>query len=498
MTSALFVSVFVIATCGLVYELVASTLASYLLGDTVFQFSTVIGAYLFAMGVGSYLSRFIGRGLVTRFIQVEALVGLLGGFSAALLSIAFIETRGFQVVLYSVVFGVGALVGLEVPLLIRILKDRLELKDLVAQVLALDYVGALAASLLFPLVLMPHLGLLKTCFVFGLANVGVAVWALNIFREELPRPGWLRAFCLASAAALMAGLAMSGDIAAWADTGLYTDDVIVSKQTPYQRIVLTRGKRDLRLFLNGHLQFSSLDEHRYHETLVHPGLASLESPRRVLILGGGDGLAAREVLRYPTVDEVVLVDIDPEVTRLFSRQEIFKNLNGGSLLSRKLRVINADAFQWLESGTDRFDFAIVDLPDPSTFSLGKLYTTAFYRALRARLRRGGLAVVQATSPLFARRSFWCVDTTLRAAGFKTSPYHAYVPSFGEWGFIIAGDSPARLPERLPEGLKFLTRRTLAGLFEFPADMARVPAPPNALNTQALVHTYEEEWDKLNY
>lgn len=474
----------------------AGTLASYLLGDTVLQFSTVIGTYLFAMGIGSYLSRFVGRGLVARFIQVEALVGLIGGFSAAVLFASFTYVAAFRVLLYAAVLAIGTLVGLEIPLLIRILKDRLEFKDLVAQVLALDYLGALGASLLFPLLLMPKLGLLNTAFFFGLANVGVALWALGLFRDQLPARGGLRALCLFSAGALLSGIAFSSEIAAFAEGNLYADEVVLARSTPYQRIVLTRWKDDWRLYLNAHLQFSSKDEYRYHEALVHPGLSSLREPAEVLILGGGDGMAAREVLKDPRVRRVVLVDLDPEMTGLFARHEALRALNASSLTAGKVTVVNADAFAWIESHEDLFDFVVVDLPDPSTFSIGKLYTTTFYSRLRRRLKPGGLVAVQATSPLFARRSFWCVEATLREAGLRPVPYHAYVPSFGEWGFILGATAPYRVPERFPAGLRYLTPAVAKSLFDFPQDMARLAAVPNRLNNQILVQTYESEWEKI--
>src|SRR5438270_654469 len=187
MTYALLVSVFVIASCGLVYELIAGALASYLLGDSVTQFSTVIGTYLFSMGIGSYVSRHVGKGLVAKFVTIELLVGLVGGSSAAALFLVFSYLATFKLVLYFFVGVVGVLVGLEIPLLLRILRGRLEFKDLVSEVLTFDYLGALIASLLFPIVLAPNLGLVRTCFLFGMMNVTVAGWTAWLFREELPR-----------------------------------------------------------------------------------------------------------------------------------------------------------------------------------------------------------------------------------------------------------------------------------------------------------------------
>jgi spermidine synthase len=170
-------------------------------------------------------------------------------------------------------------------------------------------------------------------------------------------------------------------------------------------------------------------------------------------------------------------------------------LNSGSLKSPKVRVINEDAFPWLDKNDDMFDFVVVDFPDPTNFSLGKLYTTAFYRLL-AKHVSGGFIVVQSTSPLFARQSFWCIDATLKQAGLRTWPYHVYVPSFGEWGFVLAGTSPYEQPLQVPSGLRFLAVQNVPELFRFPNDMLPVDAEPNRLNDQVLVRYYEREWSDI--
>lgn len=498
MALALFLSVLLIAACGLIYELIAGTLASYLLGDSILQFSTVIGTYLFAMGVGSWLSRFISKGLVGRFITIELMVGLVGGFSSSILFLAFAYTDAFRFLLYFLVTIIGILVGLEIPLLMRILKDRFQFRDLVANVLTFDYLGALGASLLFPLLLVPKLGLVRGAILFGMVNAGVALWSTWLFKDQLPRRTGLRFSAILVLLALTGGLFTSEQVIAAADDNLYSDEIILSRQTRYQRIVLTRWRDDVRLYLSSHLQFSSRDEYRYHEGLVHPVMASLPAARRVLVLGGGDGLAAREILKYPNVEQITLVDLDPEITHLFSTHSYLKELNGGSLTDKRMRVINADAFVWLEQNDDMFDAVIIDFPDPTNFSLGKLYTTAFYRLLGHHLSESGQFVVQSTSPLFARQSYWCIVETLKAAKFTTQPYHVYVPSFGEWGFIIAGRRPWEQPTRLPDGLRFLTLTILPTLFDFPLDMQAMPAEPNRLNDQSLVRYYEEDWKKLTH
>ena len=498
MAVALFLSVLLIAACGLIYELVASALASYLLGDSVTQFSTVIGTYLFAMGVGSWLSRYLGRGLVARFITIELLVGLVGGFSSTILFLAFAYTGAFRLVLYAMVTVLGVFVGLEIPLLMRILRDRYAFKDVVANVLTFDYLGALAASLAFPILLVPKLGLVRSALLFGMVNAGVALWSVWLFRVHLGARRQLAAACAVVLVLLGGGMVSATKITNLAEDSIYTDEVIFARSTRYQRIVLTAWKDDLRLWLNSHLQFSSRDEYRYHEALVHPGLAARPSARRALVLGGGDGLAVRELLRYPGLESITLVDLDPEMTRLFSTHPTLTALNRDAFASPRVHVVNADAFVWLDQNQDSYDFIVVDFPDPNNYGVGKLYTTAFYRLLTRHVARSGLVVVQATSPLFARQSYWSIAESMRQGGLKTYPYHLYVPSFGEWGFVLGTpEGTYTPPTQLPSGLRFLTVAEIPRLFEFPADMKPVAAEANRLNTQVLVRYYEQEWDRVN-
>ena len=489
-----------VAACGLVYELAAGALASYLLGDSVLQFSTVIGSYLFAMGIGSWLSRFFERQLPAHFLRIELMVALVGGALPAILFIANSYTpSAFRFLLYALVLLVGTLVGLEIPLVMRILKRNIALKELVSQVLTFDYLGALAVSLAFPLVLVPQLGLIRTGLLFGLMNAAVALWALWLFRDELRH---FRAHALACAltlGALGVGFLGADHITTLAEDHFYQDRPVITETTPYQRIVVTAGRAGHKLFLNGNLQFAERDEYRYHEALVHPVMSAHGAPKKVAVLGGGDGMAVREILKYPGVESVTLVELDPAMTRLFSQQPMLTRLNGAALLSPRVHVVNADAFKWLEGSDQLFDVVIVDFPDPTNFSIGKLYTNSFYALLDQHLAASGYAVIQTTSPLVARRSYWTVVSTLESVGLRTAPYHANVPSFGEWGFVVASRrpfSPATQARQLPPGLRYLNPQTLPLLFNFPQDMARVAAPVNRLSNQELVHSYEQEWGKV--
>lgn len=493
-----YLNVIVVGTCGLIYELLAGTLASYVLGDSVTQFSLIIGLYLSAMGVGAWLSSFLSGNLVRRFLDIELGVGLVGGLSAPLLFFSFAYLGWFHVILYGTVSVIGILVGLELPLLMRILRAEIEFNHLVSRVLTFDYLGALVASLLFPLILVPELGLMRTSLLFGMLNAGVALWGSYIF-ADLMQGGilFLRSRAVLVILVLMAGFVKADDLTSLAEEGMYDDSIVFAKTTRYQRIVVTRSGTGFKLFLSGNLQFSSADEYRYHEALVHPAMASVDRPKRVLVLGGGDGLAVREILRYPSVEEVTLVDLDPAMTDLGRDLPSLSELNERALHDPRVTIVTDDAMSWLtDTEGPLYDVAIVDFPDPNNFSLGKLYTRRFYRLLGTRLEPEAPIAVQSTSPLYARLSYWCIVETIRASGYQVRPYQATVPSFGVWGYVLARRGPDAIetPSALPGGLRFLNVESLAGLFHFPVDMGPPPEVEiNRLNDQRLVRMYEDEW-----
>jgi spermidine synthase len=390
------------------------------------------------------------------------------------------------------VFWIGALVGAEIPLLLRLLRDHFSFEGLVSRVLAVDYLGALLAALAFPLLFVPRLGLVRTVLVFGLINVAVAGFTLWLLRRRFRRPQ-LALVCALTAAGLSAVLVEAEGWSRRLERELYGEPVVLAAQSPYQRIAITQHGPHTSLYLNGQLQFNSKDEYRYHEALVHPAVAALDSVGSVLILGGGDGMAARELLKYPDVERIVLVDLDAKVTELFRGEPRLTALNGDALDDPRVQVINADAWKWLDSYRGSFDLIVADFPDPGNYALNRLFTTTFYRLLAQHLRLEGRLVVQATSPLFARQAFWCIEKTLREAGLQTAPYHLYVPSFGEWGFILAGRQPWRAKRRIAASLRLLSDQDLPKLFDFPPDMAPVAALPNRLDRPVLVGYYERAW-----
>ncbi|WP_264211271.1 polyamine aminopropyltransferase [Leisingera thetidis] len=497
----LLAATFLVAVSGLVYELIAATLSSYLLGDSVRQFSLVIGVFLSAMGLGAWLSRFAGQAM-SGFIWAQICLGAAGGFMAPAIFFSYAWMESVSLPLYGLLVLVGVLSGMEIPLIARVLKQIGAPEFRFENVLSVDYAGALAASVAFPLLIIPQLGLMSASLSFGALNLAVAGLSLWVFRAEASRAQftvWAVVF-----AATLTGLGQSERLVSAAEADLFEDDIILSEATPYQQITVTRYRDRVRLFLDYSIQFDTLDEHRYHESLVHPAMALAPRRRQVLILGGGDGMAVREVLRWPEVETVTLVDLDPRVTELFRDHPQLSALNGGALGDSRVTVRNMDAWQFAEGSSQLFDVIIADLPDPKNLALSKLYTRQFYGVLAERLSAHGIMVTQAGSPLFARSAYWSVAGTLAAArnpqapgaGLRVLPYHAYVPSFGEWGFVMAAPQALRPRDlALPPGLKFLTPEVWRAALVFGADTGPVEAEINTLQSHALAGYYQDGWDQ---
>ena len=488
-----------VATCGLIYELIAGTLASYLLGDSVTQFSLVIGVYLSALGVGAWFSQYLHQGLARTFIEVELALALVGGLSAPLLFVSFAFVQWFQLVLFGSVFVIGTLVGLELPLLMRILKEHLNFSDLVSRVLTFDYIGALLASLLFPILLVPYLGLMRTSLVFGVMNALVGLWGTYLLRPLLTNRGLsgLRGRAFLVVGVLVVGIIKADALTTWTEEIILGKSVVHARQTRFQRILVTNDRRGFQLYLNGHLQFNSTDEYRYHEALVHPVMLAAQQPKRILVLGGGDGLAVREILKHDSVETVTLVDIDPGMTEIATQFPLLRELNEQSLTHEKVTVVNTDAFVWVGKQHEPFDAVVIDFPDPGSYSVGKLYTTFFYRRLRQIMKPDALVSIQCTSPLVAGQSYWCILRTMEESGFHVRPYCTSVPTFGVWGFALAGlragiDVPPDLT-RIEQELSYLNEEMISNLFELPRDIYPVETEVNQLNNQVLVRYYDEEW-----
>ena len=508
----LLLSILLVALCSITYELIIGTVSSYLLGNSVYQFSLTIGLYMSAMGVGSYLSKFIKRNLLENFFWVELSVGVLGGISSALLFGVFTFTPYFQPAMWAITLGIGTLVGLEIPLLTRYVRRYAHLREALANVLSWDYIGALLGSLAFPLLLLPVLGLLNSAAVVGLINVAVAGMGLYAFRKELKNRATLTIGVVLAAILLGSIFFTSGAYERFLDKRLFQDPVVYREQTPYQKLTMTawRGK-DYRLYINGNIQFSSVDEYRYHEALVHVPMSLVPNVRKVLILGGGDGLVVKQLREhYKEVEEIVMVDLDPRMTELAKSHPTLRRINGGAMDAERLEVVNDDAMNYVMDTKKRFDVIIIDLPDPNNESLSKLYSVEFYRLIRNRLQDNGVMVTQSSAVYFAPNSFWSIHRTIEAAFCPDEkgcagedqhvvPYHTWIPSFGDWGFNLASKQPlepAKWKLEVPDA-KYVDTDGLVAMLHFPRDVGEREVKINRLIEPVLLTYYINDWHKHN-
>ena len=496
----LILSIFIAGLCSIIYELLIATASSYFLGDSVKQFSLTIGIYMAAMGIGSYLSRLIKKDLLSKFIAVEILLGFLGGVSVPILYFCYAYTDYYTFFMVLVILVIGILIGLEIPLLTRIMEKYYTLKINISNVLSIDYLGALIATLLFPFLLLPFLGTFKSSLFFGMINMGIGFMNLWCFKEVL-NVGRRRVYLITSTAVCLClfGFFLFAPflLKQWSSS-LYEDRIIFSRQTQYQKIILTKNKEDVRLFLDGNLQFSSIDEYRYHEALVHIPLSVAPRRKNILLLGGGDGLAAREILKYVDVEAITLVDIDPEIIRISTENRYLRNINQESLKNHRVKIFNADAFVFLRESDERFDVIISDLPDPNNTSLSRLYSKEFYQLIRTRLSQNGIFLTQATSPYFSKKAFWCINNTLAEAGMKTYPYHLYIPSFGDWGFVLASADGINLQSiQIDVPTHYLEDEIVASLFVFPKDLSEQNIRISSLDKPLILSYYLKGWKHWN-
>lgn len=494
----LMLTTLMISGCSICYELIISAVSSYLLGDTVLQYSMTIGLYMSAMGLGSYLSKYMKRHLFDWFVFIELGVGMVGGTSALVLFYANLYLEIYQLVMYLEIIVIGTFVGAEIPLLTRIIENEHEnLRVTLSSIFSFDYIGGLIGSIAFPLLLLPQLGYFATAFLMGSFNIAAAGLIIFKYAHRIDSVKIYKTAAALLFAVMAAGMFLADTISNQVEDGLYRDRVILSEHTQYQHIVMTKHKDDLRLYIDGNVQFCSLDEYRYHEALVHIPMGAASKREKVLVLGGGDGMAVRELLKYEEAS-ITLVDLDAQMVELCSENPQITALNQNSLDSGRLTVVNTDAYQYLKDNREKFDVIIVDLPDPNNEALNKLYTNIFYRLCYSALNEDGVMTVQSTSPYYAPDAFWCIHDTLESEGFYVKPYHLQVPSFGDWGFNLAAKKPMDAVPKLLVETEYLTKENIASLFVFGKDeMTKKDIEINALSKPVLIQYYSEavrNWD----
>jgi spermidine synthase len=471
-------TMFVTGFTGFVFECILSTVATYVLGNSVEQFSITIGLMLACMGLGSFAQQYVkAKRPVLPFVGVELLLVTLGGFAPVAMYAAFgFFEHHFQLIQYAIAGAIGFLIGSEIPFATRINEDvrGVALPNNLAAIFLWDYLGGFIGAVIFTKFLMPRMPLTEMSFLLGAAMLLIAL--LNyVYFMDAKRLAHYAVFLIV-ASALAYGYSQNRRWNVALEQRLYADRIIYATTTPYQRIVLQHNdtKNEYRLTLNGGLQFSSLDEARYHEFLVHVPMVFARERVKVLVLGGGDGLGLREILKYPNVESVTLVDLDPAMTtfaatnpvmtalnhrsfadarvavvrsggiaegprRLVSGEELHphaRHLQPGEVPVAEVSVINIDADRFLREVHEIYDVVIVDFPDPRSIELCKLYSKEFYLKLRRVLSTHGVAAIQSTSVYYSREAYLMIGRTLEEAGFSVLRYHHDVPSFGDWGWHL--------------------------------------------------------------
>ena len=490
----------IVAIASIVYELIIGGISSYLLGNSVYQFSITIGLFMTAMGLGSLFSKYIEKNLISKFIYIEIMLALVGGASGLILFYSYAVLGFYLPIMFLMIMVIGIMTGFELPLMTRIIRSYGDLKDTLANTTAADYIGGLVGSVIFPIMLLPNLGFIKTSYIVGVLNILVAAYLVIKYRDNIRNLKLIVITVILVFSLLIIGIFTVPESEAFLERRLYRDKIVLSQQSEYQKIVITEKRDDLRLFLDGNIQFSTKDEYRYHEALVHPAFSSLDKKDKVLVLGGGDGLAIKEILKYSDVKKIDLVDLDKAVTDLAQQSKYLLKYNQDSLNHKKVRIINQDAYQYVEDCKQKYDLVVIDLPDPNNESLNKLYTVAFYRQIYEHLNNKGAIVAQSTSPYFAPEVFWIIHNTIKQAGFKTRPYHAYVPSFGDWGFNIGTKGYSFNPSSVDLSVetKYLTDDKLEKLFVFGRDiMEKKQDTVNTLIRPILIRAYYNAWEDYN-
>ncbi len=488
-------SVFIAGLCSIVYELLISASATYFLGDGVRQFSILIGVYLCSMGIGAYLSKFFKHKPIEYFVHIEYVLGFIGGISVPLIYFLFVSVSPLmlQIACLSIMFFIGLLTGMEVPLL-TFANDDPEREETLSKVLSLDYIGGLIATLIFPFILLPFVGLFYSSLVFGILNILLGLWLNIVFLKERKRSVL---YGISAIVALLCLAVYAGTLLQVWDEKIYKNPIVVNQQTEFQKIIVTKNSQnDVRLYLNRAIQFSSKDEHRYHELLVHVPLSMHPNPKRVLILGGGENLASREVLKHFAVQQIDVVDIDSSIFVLAKTNADLIKINDSAAFNKRVHLVNEDAFIFLNYNSEPYDIIIADLPDPSNDAIARLYSKQFFMLAKKNLKQDGVFVTQSGEVYYSNTAFSCIKNTVATVFKHVKIYHTYIPSFGDWGFTIAKNEDFVIDQRatLPAGLKFLDEENFTQAFVFPRDIPLQQTKINTIDNPIILNYFLDDWN----
>lgn len=431
-------ALFATGLSGIVAEYILSTLATYFLGNSVLQWTMILSIMLFSMGLGSRISRQFKNNLLQKFIYIEFILSILTAFVSVITYFASAYYGHPGVIIYKMSIIIGLLIGMEIPIVVRLNEEFEKLRVNISAVMENDYYGSLLGGIFFAFVGLPYLGLTFTPFLLGSINFLVACGLFYVLKSTIAqnKKKQLSILTVIVLFLLSTGFISANHIVKIGEEKRYKDDVVFEEQTKYQKIVITKNQDGFWLFINGNQQLSSVDEVMYHEPLVHPIMSLSKNPANVLVIGGGDGGAVREILKYKAVNSIKVVDLDPVMTQLGQEHDLLLAMNQNALNHKKVIIINTDGYNYLEDNNQYFDLIIIDLPDPKTIELGRLYSFEFYKMCEKRLKPNGLIITQAGSPYYANKAFHCINKTIEEAGFSTVAMHNQVITLGEWGWIL--------------------------------------------------------------
>ncbi len=537
----------VLAGCGLIYEYLLSHYAGRVLGVMESTIYTMIGLMIVSMGLGAFAARNV-RCAFNGFVWLELMIALLGSCSILIIGGLIAITQIFPQLIADMLslppdmkpqgglfqqlswiafnspyfFGVilGFFIGMEIPLIARIREHihQQHLANNLGTIYGADYVGAGIGAAIWVIFLL-SIDISKAAALTASLNLIAGAFFILRYWQHL---NWRKTFVSLHCMLAVVIVLMFSYGNHWLNqmnSLLYLDKVVHTDKTRYQQLTFTERHMGLEqdniinFYLNGRLQFSSIDENIYHDYLVAPVMAASARQENILIIGGGDGLALRDVLKY-NPKSVTLIDLDSELIDIFKDPTSLVNprlarqilqLNQQSLQDERVKIYRADAFiaiNELLKNKQSFDAIIVDLPDPSHPDLNKLYSVNFYARLNLLLAGDGLIAIQSTSPYHAKDSFIAIGNTLEAANFNhVEQYHDNVPSFGEWGWTIAsktGASPlARLNKltELPVAHQWLNLSILKSAFIFPNNFYQNKAEIgiNILGSHTIYQLHQKAW-----
>ncbi|MBL4708255.1 MAG: polyamine aminopropyltransferase [Flavobacteriales bacterium] len=499
------IAIFATGISGLTSEFILSTLASYFIGDTIVQWAIVLSIMLFAMGVGSRLSRFVTHKLLIAFIVVEFSLSLLISFSPLIVYSLAAKSEYIHILIYGLALLVGACIGFEIPLATRLNEIHETLDKNISNIMSWDYIGSLVGGLLFAFWGLPYLGITNTAFVFGTLNFIVAVILFWQYRAHyVKQQKWMTVSTLLLLFTIGTGFLFAEQIVLFGEQSRYKDKIVYRTQSRYQKIIITQWQEHYWLFINGNQQLSTFDEYLYHEPMIHPIMAITPEHKEILIIGGGDGFNVKELLKYNDIKHITLVDLDPVMTDLGREFGGLVKYNDSSLYNSKVKIYHQDGFTFIEKSKNFYDLIVVDLPDAKNIDLNKLYTLEFYQMAHRLLRPHGHLITQAGSPYYATRATHCINKTMQAAGFTTLQLHNQVLTLGEWGWVIGSKYLSKsqmihtMKNKSYEDLnnKWLTRESISLITSFGKPLFDTTGVKiNTINAPVLYQYYlDGNWD----